>query len=89
MEYIIYKPDGKQYDEVKLMDILNYNFRPIEDNTIDIDIDNMKELEVFEYVDEFNEHEVEMNRYEINRLIRAVKQLNKEIKEVKEKVRWK
>lgn len=70
---------------MKLHDILNFNFRIIEDNTIDIDIDidNMKELEIFEYVDEFNEHEVEENRYEINRLIRALKQLNKEIKELK------
>ena len=45
----------------------------------------MKELEIFEYVDEFNEHEVEENRYEINRLIRAVKHLNKEIQSIKEK----
>lgn len=53
---------------------------------MDIDIEKLKELEIFEYVDEFNEHVVEENRYEINRLIRAVKQLNKELKEVKEKV---
>lgn len=64
---------------------LNEDFEPIEDNNIDIDIESLTELEEFEYVDEFNEHEVEANRYEINRLIRAVKQLNREIKELKEK----
>ena len=62
-----------------------WDFELIEEQTIDIDIDSMKELEIFEYVDEFNEHEVEENRYEINRLIRAVKHLNKEIQSIKEK----
>ena len=72
-----------------MFDILNYTFELIEDNTIDIDIDSIEELEEFKY-NEF----VLMNREErfnktineysiINKLIQAVKQLNKEIKELK------
>jgi len=64
---------------------LNDEIKLTEDNNIDIDIEKLEELEIFEYVDEFDEQEVEVNRYEINRLIRAVKQLNREIKELKEK----
>lgn len=48
-----------------------------------IEIHNLKELEEHAYMDEYNEHEVEENRYAINALIRAVKQLDKKISEVK------
>lgn len=48
-----------------------------------IEIHNLKELDEYAYMDEYNEHEVEENRYAINALIRAVKQLDKKISEVK------
>ena len=61
---------GKDYSTI---DFLNWNVKLIED---EIDIDSIEELEgIVEYSTERNT---------INQLIQAVKQLNKEVKELKE-----
>ena len=61
------------FNSIYLLDFLNYNFELIED---EIDIDSIEELEgIVEYCTERNT---------INQLIQAVKQLKKEVKELKE-----
>ena len=63
---------------------LKYNtFELIEDETIDID--NIEELDTYETVETYDWQDVDTNRMTINELIQAVKQLNKEIKSIKEK----
>ena len=62
--------------------IINGNFELIEDGPIDID--NIEELlEIEEY--EVDKTDTVINRNKINELVQAAKQLNKEIKELKEK----
>ena len=58
-------------------DLLIYTFELIED---EIDIDNIKELEEIteQYV-----APIRVNRNKINELVQAVKQINKEVKELK------
>ena len=59
-----------------------YCFELIEDKTIDID--NIEELlEIEEY--EVDKTDTVINRNKINELVQAAKQLNKEIKSIKEK----
>ena len=60
-----------------------YYFELIEDNTIDID--NIEELDTYETVETYDWQDVDTNRMTINELVQAVKQLNKEIKSIKEK----
>lgn len=62
---------GKDYSTI---DFLNWNVELIEDETIDID--NIEEMTL---------DGVEDVTYFVNDLIKAVKQLNKEIKSIKEK----
>lgn len=70
---------GKDYST---NDFLNFNVELIEDE-IEIDIDNIEELlKIEEY--EVDKTDVVLNRNKINKLVQAVKQLNKEIKELKE-----
>ena len=57
-------------------ELVNHKFKLIEDETIDID--NIKELNELSDCEERNS--------KINELVQAVKQLNKEIKELKEKM---
>ena len=60
---------------------LKYNtFELIEDNTIDID-----NIEGLEEITEQYVAPIRVNRNKINELVQAVKQLNKEIKSIKEK----
>ena len=64
-----------------MFDIINYEFELIED---EIDIDNIEELlKIEEY--EVDKTDTVINRNKINELVKAVKQLNKEIKSIKEK----
>ena len=65
---------GKDYSTI---DFLNWNVELIEDNTIDID--NIEELNVGDLLNN------KITRNKINKLVQAVKQLNKEIKSIKEK----
>ena len=62
-------------------ELLNHTFELIED---EVDIDNIEDLlEIKEY--EVDKTDVVINRNKINELVQAVKQLNKEIKSIKEK----
>ena len=62
--------------------LLNMEVELIEDETIDID--NIEELlKIEEY--EVDKTDTVINRNKINELVQAVKQLNKEIKSIKEK----
>lgn len=70
---------GKDYST---NDFLNWNVELIEDEPIDID--NIGELlKIEEY--EVDKTDTVINRNKINELVQAVKQLNKEIKSIKEK----
>ena len=70
---------GKDYSTI---DFLNWNVELIEDEIIDID--NIEELlKIEEY--EVDKTDTVINRNKINKLVQAVKQLNKEIKSIKEK----
>lgn len=60
-----------------------YYFELIEDNTIDID--NIEELDTYKTVETYDWQDVDTNRMTINELVQAVKQLNKEIKSIKER----
>ena len=76
---------GKDYST---NDFLNWNVELIEDEPIDID--NIEELELIgtNFIDmDKNElkDNINKNRINLNKLVQAVKQLNKEIKESKEK----
>lgn len=51
----------------------------------EIDIDNIEELDTYETVETYDWQDVDTNRMTINELVQAVKQLNKEIKSIKEK----
>ena len=76
---IVWKPETFS---TKCLTSKNIIFEPIEDNNIDID-----KLTTFIIPSTIKEKEADMwdNRIEINKLIQAVKQLNREIKELKEK----
>ena len=68
--------------KLDMFDIVNYEFELIED---EIDIDNIEELlKIEEY--EVDKTDTVINRNKINELVQAVKQLNKEIKSIKEKI---
>lgn len=82
------KEEGSNYGKAifdlwNLDYILNAEFELIEDNTIDID--NIEELDTYETVETYDWQDVDTNRMTINELVQAVKQLNKEIKSIKEK----
>lgn len=80
----IYEPDGVKYsDEMKMSDLINWEFKLIEDE-IEIDIDSIEELENEVMQDDWRYY-VPMFFNKINELVPAVKQLNKEIKSIKEK----
>lgn len=87
------KEDRKYYNqcEIELIDwygnelqrCLNDYIELIENETIDID--NIEELlKIEEY--EVDKTDTVINRNKINELVQAVKQLNKEIKSIKEKI---
>lgn len=64
------------------VELINGTFELIEEDTIDID--NIEELlKIEEY--EVDKIDTVINRNKINELVQAVKQLNKEIKSLKEK----
>lgn len=64
------------------IELINGTFELIEDEPIDID--NIGELlKIEEY--EVDKTDTVINRNKINELVQAVKQLNKEIKSIKEK----
>ena len=64
------------------VELINGTFELIEEDTIDID--NIEELlKIEEY--EVDKIDTVINRNKINELVQAVKQLNKEIKSIKEK----
>ena len=80
------KEEGRNYGK-KIFDlwnldyILDLTFELIED---EVYIDNIEELlKIEEY--EVDKTDVVLNRNKINKVIQAVKQLNKEIKSIKEK----
>ena len=63
-------------------DLLIYTFELIEDEPIDIDkIEELLKIEEYEV----DKTDTIINRNKINELVQAVKQLNKEIKSIKEK----
>ena len=62
--------------------VLNMQVELIEN---EIDIDNIEELDTYETVETYDWQDVDTNRMTINELVQAVKQLNKEIKSIKEK----
>lgn len=63
------------------IELINGTFELIED---EVDIDNIEELlKIEEY--EVDKTDTVINRNKINELVQAVKQLNKEIKSIKEK----
>ena len=64
---------GKDYSTI---DFLNWNVELIED---EVDIDNIEELNVGDTLNN------KIIRDKFNKLVQAVKQLNKEIKSIKEK----
>ena len=79
------KEDGysKPLDNIELFLCDRENtFELIED---EIDIDNIEELDTYETVETYDWQDVDTNRMTINELVQAVKQLNKEIKSIKEK----
>ena len=74
---------GKYYST---NDFLNWNVELIEDEPIDIDnIEEAKDLFEKHNADIDDKLCIQQNRRLINKLIRCVKQLNKEIKSIKEK----
>ena len=81
------KEEGSNYGKTifdlwNLDYILSAEFELIED---EIDIDSIKELlKIEEY--EVDKTDVVINRNKINKLVQALKQLNKEIKSIKEKI---
>ena len=92
--------DNQIYDtycdayKVITIDCLNDEIKLIEDNTIDID--SIEEFELAGCNVKFNDTFIpteslinDMVLDKINELIRLAKQHDKEIKELKEKVRWK
>ena len=77
---------GKDYST---NDFLNWNVELIEDEPIDIE--SIEELELIRtnFIDmDKNElkDNINKNRINLNKLVQAVKQLNKEIKSIKEKI---
>lgn len=61
---------------------LDEDFILIED---EIDIDDIEELNAYETVETYDWQDVDENRMKINELIKWAKQVNKEIKSIKEK----
>lgn len=86
------KQTGKMQDtkQVNYIEICQNGFnkafkdfgKTLKDNTIDID--NIEELDTYETVETYDWQDVDTNRMTINELVQAVKQLNKEIKSIKE-----
>ena len=81
------KEEGSNYGKTifdfwNLDYILSAEFGLIED---EIDIDNIEELDTYETVETYDWQDVDTNRMTINELVQSVKQLNKEIKSIKEK----
>ena len=85
---ILYYIDDN-FDEVSSSVIINCIFELIEDETIDIDsIEELDEFELDQFIimdnaERFDRTMIEYSK--INKLVQAVKQLNKEIKSIKEK----
>ena len=73
--------------EIDMFDIMNYKFELIEDKTIDIEsIEEIKPLLNCRISEgRLLEEELSEEQCKINKLVQAVKQLNKEIKSIKEK----
>jgi len=76
-------------EDYSTWDFLNWNVETIEDQTIDID--SMVEVKLIQknYLDmDKNEltDEINKNRVTINKLVQAVKHLNKEIQSIKERM---
>ena len=71
-----------------LEDIVSMDFELIEENTIDVDIDNITEISGYsdDGVELYEKEDIHINKEKINELVQAVKQLNKEIQELKEKM---
>ena len=86
LEHFYYTDDEAREDllvrgkDWSTFDFLNWNVELIEDETID-NIEDL--LEIKEY--EVDKTDVVINRNKINQLVQALKQLNKEIKSIKEK----
>ena len=80
LDYIIYTPNGEQYEEVELFDLLNYRFELIED---EINIQEIEELNIRDkdYIRGDIYEVVKNNREAIVELQKAIKQLDKKIKE--------
>lgn len=70
-EYNIYTPENKIYEELSIRDILDYEFKILEN---EIDIDNIEEIDEERYI-------ITDVLKKINELIQAVKQLDKKLKE--------
>ena len=85
---VYYKNEVLKYNGTLLTEFLtltkiaSLKFKPIED---EVDIDNIEELETYKTVETYDWQDVDTNRMKINELVQAVKQLNKEIKSIKEK----
>ena len=86
--WCIYDDNYKFNYKIDYMRILNYEVELIEDEPIDIE--SIEELELIRtnFIDmDKNElkDNINKNRINLNKLVQAVKQLNKEIKSIKEK----
>ena len=84
-------PEGNNRSDRQLdmFDIMSYKYA-VEDNTIDIDnIEEVNHYNVISAIEGKTEENIddELGKYSlvINKLLQAVKQLNKEIKELKER----
>lgn len=76
----IYKPNGEEYcDDMKLSDVINWEFKLIEDK---VDIDSIEKL-----VTGYSESgaDTDIINYINDKIVPRIKQLDKEIKELKEK----
>lgn len=78
-----WKETGKKnlFEMFNIQSIMVADFEPLED---EIDIDSIEELGIYEKDKKFYSPIIIDNRIKINELVQAVKQLNKEVKEVKE-----
>lgn len=86
-EIVFYTNDSLWYEgddeELCASTIIESEFELIEDETIDID--NIEEIKWRESEKEYLGYGVLVANEKINKLVQAVKQLNKEIKSIKEK----
>ena len=68
-------------DNIFLKEFASYKFEILSEEDEEIDIDSIKNLAEFDEIADYDLKSVKANTNKINELIKAVKQLNKKIKE--------